>query len=133
MNRRPVLPLLVLLCALSACGSAGSSTPATDPAGTCTPSPGGRCAADVPWPGRIQLSADGRRLRGVIDCGGTLHATEAGDTVTLTLHVGAMGPGTMSCVRARVGVRLARPLGSRSLVDGVSGKPIRVVTTPSAG
>ena len=91
------------------------------------PPAGGRCAADVAWPGAIQLSRDGTRLHGVVLCGGTLRATETGSTVSITLHVGAMGPGTMSCARADVGVRLIEPLGNRTVVDAVSGLRVQVV------
>jgi hypothetical protein len=93
----------------------------------CTPPAGGRCAADVAWPGPIELSPDGQRLHGIVLCGGTLHAIETSRQVTVTLHVGAMGPGIMSCARVDIGVRLSVPLGSRAFVDGVSGTRLRVV------
>lgn len=131
MNRRLLAPLLLLLVVLSACASHAATAPRPDPTpspAACTPPAGGRCAADVPWPGTIIVSADGRRLHGVINCGGTLKATETADTVTLTLHVGAMGPGTMSCARVDVGVRLATPLDGRTVVDAVSGKSLRVLS-----
>lgn len=73
------------------------------------------------------MSTDGRRLHGIVLCGGVLHATETSDRVTLRLHVGAMGPGAMSCARVDVGVQLHTPLGSRTVVDGVSGNAIRVM------
>jgi hypothetical protein len=130
MNRRLLLSLLVLVVVLSGCASHAAASPRPDPTpspAACTPPAGGRCAADVRWPGAIHVSADGRRLHGLIGCGGTLRATETADTVTLTLHVGAMGPGTMSCAMVDVGVRLATPLGGRAVVDAVSGTPLRVV------
>lgn len=129
MNRRLLPSLLLLVVVLSGCASHAAAAPPADPTPTasCTPPAGGRCAADVRWPGAIHVSADGRRLHGVVGCGGTLHATETADTVTLTLHVGAMGPGTMSCAMVDVGVHLAAPLGQRTVVDGVSGAPLRVV------
>jgi hypothetical protein len=130
MNRRLLVPLLLLLLVVSGCASHAVAAPRPEPTpsrAACTPPAGGRCAADVRWPGAIHVSADGRRLYGVINCGGTLKVTETADTVTLTLHVGAMGPGTMSCARVDVGVRLASPLGARSVVDAVSGTPLRVV------
>jgi hypothetical protein len=130
MIRRLLAPLLLLVLALSGCAvhaaTATRPDPTPSPTSTCTPPPGGRCAADVAWPGSIDVSADGRRLHGVINCGGTLRAKETADTVTLTLHVGKMGPGTMSCARVDVGVRLASPLGQRTVVDAVSGKTIMV-------
>ncbi|WP_151081958.1 hypothetical protein [Nocardioides cynanchi] len=130
MNRRLLLPLMLLVVVVSGCAShaAAAAPPHPTPShAACTPPPGGRCAADVAWPGPIQLSADGRRLHGVINCGGTLHAAETADTVTLTLHVGAMGPGTMSCARVDVGVRLATPLGQRTVVDAVTGHTVKVL------
>jgi hypothetical protein len=130
MNRRLLLPLVVLVVVLSGCASHAVAAPRPDPTASpasCTPPAGGRCASDVSWPGSIQVSADGGRLHGIIDCGGSLHAVETADEVTITLHVGAMGPGTMSCARVDVGVRLATPLGQRTVVDAVSGKSLRVV------
>jgi hypothetical protein len=146
MKRRLLVPLLPLLlslalsgCALRAAASPDSgrtpsptSSPTSSPTASCTPPAGGRCAADVAWPGAIHLSADGRTLHGVVGCGGTLRAVEAADTVTLTLHVGAMGPGTMSCAMVDVGVRLPGPLGSRTVVDGVSGHQVRVLHPSSS-
>ncbi|MDX6358171.1 MAG: hypothetical protein QOH37_1225 [Nocardioidaceae bacterium] len=131
MSRRLFLPLLLLVVVLSACTSHAAAAPHPTPSPTsCTPPAGGRCAADVGWPGPIQLSADGRRLHGIINCGGTLHAAETADEVTITLHVAAMGPGTMSCARVDVWVRLATPLGQRTVVDAVSGRPVRVEGGP---
>ena len=131
MTRRLLAPLLLLVIALSGCAVHAAASPGTaptpSPSSACTPPAGGRCAADVAWPGTIQVSADGQRLHGVINCGGTLKAVETADTVTLTLHVGAMGAGSMSCARVDVGVRLASPLGQRTVVDGVSGSTLRVV------
>jgi hypothetical protein len=77
----------------------------------------------------MHASPDGRRLHGVVGCGGTLHATESADTVTITLHVDAMGPGMMTCALVDVGVRLAHPLGSRTVVDAVSGHDVKVLHT----
>jgi hypothetical protein len=125
--RRSVVLTVLLVAVLSACGSKQSVQPAGGPPpASCTPSPGGRCAADVAWSGAIQLSSDGRRLHGVINCGGTLHAAETSGTVTLTLHVRALGPGMMSCARVDVGVTLGQPLGQRKVIDAVSGQAIHV-------
>jgi hypothetical protein len=100
---------------------------------TCTPPAGGRCAADVAWPGPIHVSADGRRLHGIILCGGTLHADESASAVTIRLHLGAVGPGAMSCARVDVGVRLSAPLKGREVLDAVSGTTVRVVSDGSRG
>lgn len=120
--RRTIPVLVVLLVAtLAACGTGASGH-----ARACVPPAGGRCAADVAWPGPIEVSADGLRLHGIVLCGGVLHAVETHERVTLRLHVGAMGPGTLSCARVDVGVRLDAPLGSRTVVDRVSGHELRV-------
>jgi hypothetical protein len=111
------VPLLV------GCGDHASATPES----SCTPPPGGRCAGDVAWPGAIHVSSDGRRLTGIVSCGGTLTETETTDRVTIRLHVGAMGPGTMSCARVRVGVGLSAPLGDRTVVDAVSSRTVHVI------
>lgn len=135
MNRRLLLLLVLSVLALSGCASRAAASPdpgpTRSPSSTCSPPAGGRCAADVAWPGAIRLSPDGQRLHGVVGCGGTLRATETTATVTITLHVGAMGPGMMSCAMIDVGVRLAQPLGSRTVVDGVSGHHVRVLPHPS--
>jgi hypothetical protein len=122
------LVLVVLLVALTGCAwHQAAASPPTSPSPTsCSPPAGGRCAADVTWPGPIHVSPDGRRLHGVVGCGGTLHATETADRVTITLHVGAMGPGMMSCAMVDVGVRLATPLGQRTVIDGVTGHVVHV-------
>jgi hypothetical protein len=133
MNRRLLVPLLLLVVALSGCASHAAAAPSPHPSpspASCTPPAGGRCAADVGWAGAIRLSADGRRLHGVVGCGGALHAAETGDTVTITLHVGAMGAGTMSCAMVDVGVRLAAPLAGRIVVDAVTGRQVRVEGGP---
>jgi hypothetical protein len=120
---RGLVEVVVLNAVLSGCGW---HSDAHARGAQCTPPAGGRCTADVAWPGPIELATDGRRLHGIVPCGGTLHATETSRRVTLTLHVGAMGPGTMSCARDDIGVRLSAPLGSRTVVDGVSGAGLRV-------
>jgi hypothetical protein len=119
-----VLAFLVLGFVLSACQWPHHAVaPRTVP---CTPPAGGRCAASVAWPGAIVVADGGRWLHGPILCGGTLRATETDTSVTITLHVGALGPGAMSCARVDVGVRLRAPLGTRNVVDGVSGRAVRV-------
>ena len=127
---RRLLVAVLLAVSLTGCTWRTGATPHAD---SCTPPAGGRCAADVAWPGSIELSADGRRLHGIVLCGGTLHASESADRVTIRLHVGALGPGMMSCARVDVGVRLAAPLGSRTVVDAVSGHDVRVVGSTLRG
>ena len=123
-----VLMAAVLSVVLSGCWRHGAESSSADPKpAACTTPAGGRCAADVAWRGPIDVSADGMRLHGMVPCGGTLHATETSDRVTVTLHVSAMGPGMMSCALVDVGVRLASPLGHRAVFDSVSGHPLRAV------
>jgi hypothetical protein len=124
MTRRLLLLLLVVI-ALAGCRWHAAAEPHAT--ASCTPPVGGRCAGDVPWHGPILLSSDGRRLHARVNCGGVLHATQTDTTVTLRLHVGAMGPGSMSCAVPDIGVRLAAPLGDRTVVDAVGGGVVQVV------
>lgn len=119
-----LLVVLLVTTVLSGCGARAATAP--EPAAACTPPAGGRCAADVAWSGTIGVSADDRHLGGIVLCGGTLHATETDDRVTIRLHVGAVGPGAMACARVPVRVALDAPLGHRVVVDAVSGRTIRV-------
>jgi hypothetical protein len=120
---RLILAPVLLPAVLTACSGHAAAAPV---AAACTPPAGGRCAGDVPWPGPITLSADGTRLHGRVLCGGTLHATEQGDTVTIRLHVGAMRPGMMSCASVDVGTRLPTPLTHPEVVDATDGHRIPV-------
>jgi len=125
MTRRILAPLLLVVLALTACHGHTSSAPQADP--SCTPPVGGQCAGDVAWRGPLKISPDGRRLHGYVGCGGTLRADETAETVTITLHVAALGPGMRTCALADVGVQLASPLGDRTVVDAVSGQQVRVI------
>ncbi|HEY3531374.1 MAG TPA: hypothetical protein VGK78_19685 [Nocardioides sp.] len=120
---RRLLAVVLLAAALSGCGGHATATPRT----TCPPPAGGRCAQDIAWHGPIYLTPDGRRLHQLILCGGTLHATETTDSVTIRLHLGAIGAGAMSCAKVDVGVRLRAAVGDRTVVDSVSGRVVRVV------
>jgi hypothetical protein len=123
MTRRLLLAW-VLLLVLTGCRWHGAEGPDST---FCIPPAGGRCAHDSAWSGPIYLTRDGLRLHQVIVCGGTLHASETADHVYLRLHLGAIGAGEMSCARADVGVRLASPLGDRTVLDSIGGHVIRVV------
>ena len=125
MTGRILVPLLLVVLALSGCRWEASAEPQAT--ASCSPPAGGRCASDVAWQGPLQLSADGLRLRGHVGCGGTLRADETADTVTITLHVDALGPGMRTCALVDVEVRLASPLGDRAVVDAVTGHRVRVV------
>ena len=123
MRAAVVILVVGLNAVVAGCGQHPSTAPL---APVCSPPAGGRCAADVAWSGPIQVSADGRRLHGIVLCGGTLRATETSTRVSLTLHVAAVGAGAMSCARIDVAARLSQPLGSRTVVDQVSGRTIPV-------
>jgi hypothetical protein len=127
MTRRLLLPMFLVLVLTGCRWHLGSTDAAGPPPASCTPPAGGRCAADIGWPGSIHASADGRRLHGKVICGGTLYATETAARVTIRLHVSAMGPGTMSCAVPDIGVRLASALDGRTVVDAVTGRTVRVV------
>jgi hypothetical protein len=131
MTMRRLLPALAGLLLFTGCQSGTAVVgPPAPPRTTCTPPAGGRCAADVAWPGEISLSPDGRTLSGPVLCGGTLHDIDSPDRVTLRLHLGAVGPGAMSCARVEVSIRLAEPLGGRPVYDAVSGDRIPVGRAP---
>jgi hypothetical protein len=117
----------IAVVALAGCAPALHGQAGPPPRATCTPPAGGRCAADVAWPGHILAGSRGRLLHGVINCGGTLAVVQqSASRVTVRLHVGAMGPGTMSCARVDVGARLSAPLGNRPVYDAVSGRRLQV-------
>ncbi|MFZ2014029.1 MAG: hypothetical protein WAV00_09435 [Nocardioides sp.] len=125
-----MLALLLLGFALTACGTRTAVIGHPKAPDTCTPPAGGRCAADVAWSGPIELAAHGNRLQGIVLCGGTLRANETDARVTITLHVPALRGGAATCARVLVRVSLATPLGTRAVVDGVSGRTVRVVHGP---
>ena len=131
--RRLFAALAVLTFLLAGCASHNVATrraPAAPP--SCKPPPGGRCSADVPWPGPITISADGRRLYGIINCGGTLHVvSQSVDRVAVRLHVRATRPGSMSCARVDVAAHLTAPLDHRPVYDAVSGRRLPVVVAPN--
>ncbi len=127
---RRLLALVLLGFVLSACGGRVSVIGNQQAPDTCPPPAGGRCAADVAWHGPIGLAPDGRSLHGVVLCGGTLRASETDARVTITLHVPALRGGAVTCARVQVEVSLEHPLGTRTVVDGVSGRTLRVVHLP---
>jgi hypothetical protein len=133
--RRLPSALAVLALVLTGCAphELWAGRPPTPSPSICTPPAGGRCAADVPWPGPIMVSPNGRELHGIINCGGTLRVVgQTTDRVTIRLHVGAMGPGSMSCARVEIGSRLSAPLGHRQVYDGVSGQRLDVLVAPAS-
>ena len=101
----------------------------------CTPQAGGRCAGPEPippdlWPGTARsgrlldgpaVSPDGRTIIVFVECGGRLVVRESRDEVLVTWIASAVGAGGMSCAEVALTVYLRQPLGSRRLVDGVTG------------
>ena len=132
MRLRPVFALAAsaaVALVLAGCGhDVAGTTPTGHPTSSCSPPAGGRCAADVAWPGPISVAQGGRVLHGIINCGGTLAVLQqTADRVTVRLHVDAMGAGSMSCARVDVSAHLAAPLAGRPVYDEVTGHQIRVV------
>ncbi|MGZ4489578.1 MAG: hypothetical protein ACXVEU_01870 [Nocardioidaceae bacterium] len=77
------------------------------------------------------ISPNGHLLHGIINCGGTLHVvSQTADRVVVRLHVGAMGPGSMSCARVDVVTHLATPLDRRPVFDAVEHRRLPVVVAP---
>jgi hypothetical protein len=67
------------------------------------------------------VSPDGRTIIAVVECGGRLVARESRDEVVVTYIASAVEPGGMSCGIVALTAHLRQPLGSRRLVDGVTG------------
>ncbi|MFE2409292.1 hypothetical protein ACFXDE_13225 [Kitasatospora sp. NPDC059408] len=92
----------------------------------------GPIAVDDPRVGAVSVGSDGHTVSLHVDWGGCdyrpdLVAHEAADRVTIVLkRRDASGPdiGCEDGGAARLSTHLARPLGSRALVDGVTGEPV---------
>jgi hypothetical protein len=74
----------------------------------------------------LQLSSDGRTISGRFQCGGRLEASETARQVLLTYVASAVGPGAMACALVPLSVHLPTAVGSRTVIDGVSGQHLRV-------
>jgi hypothetical protein len=98
---------------------------------TCTPPAGGRCPGPAPIP-PVQISADPteRQLSGVFMCGGELTASETSTRVTLVYTASAVSAGAGSCRSVTLDARLSSPIGGRSVIDGTTGEPLLVQSTP---
>ena len=131
---------MVAICAaaLAACSSSGNAADLVrHSAAPCTPPPGGRCAGPEPvhvalYGGALAVSKDGRTIAGRFQCGGRLKAAETASRVTLTYIASRVGPGAMACALVPLSVRLDAPVGSRTVVDGVTGQHLHVVHWPHA-
>jgi hypothetical protein len=131
IDMRPIRPLaafaapsmITMLLMVGGCATSG-----------CTPLAGGRCAGPEPiplytWPGTPRtplyagpaVSPDGRTIIVIVPCGGRLAVHESQVEVLITWIASALGAGVMSCAEVTLTVHLRQPLGSRRLVDGVTG------------
>jgi hypothetical protein len=131
IDMRPLSPLaafaapsmITMLLMVGGCATSG-----------CTPLAGGRCAGPEPiplytWPGTPRtplyagpaVSPDGRTIIVIVPCGGRLVVHESQDEVLITWIASALGAGVMSCAEVALTVHLRQPLGSRRLVDSVTG------------
>ena len=81
--------------------------------------PGGHLASGV------AVFPDGRTIVAVVLCGSRLVARETQGEVLVTWVASAVGPGGMSCARIPLTAHLRRSLGTRRLVDGVTGAQLR--------
>ncbi len=138
-SRRLHVVLLAFVAAsavtTAACGQANSATAGTSSeptatASSCAPLGGGRCAGPEAVTDAIvgQLSADsaGTTISGRFQCGGELTASETSSHVVLTYVASAVTAGGMACAVVPLSVQLKAPLGSRTLIDGVSGGQLDV-------
>ena len=109
-------------------GSPPSTTPSTaaSPTPSCSPPAGGRCPGPLPIPGPVAVDSSGTHLSGYFLCGGTLAARESDQQVDLTYTGSAVRAGGMACARVQLKVVLARPLGSRTVIDTATGKQVTV-------
>jgi hypothetical protein len=143
-----LLLIVLAICAvgLSACSSArhahlithqststpGSTTPDPPPPLVCGISAGGRCPGPEPVHqallSDLLLSKDGHTLHGLFLCGGRLMVTEKARRVVLTYIGSHVRPGGMSCAMIRLSVHLTGALGSRAVIDGVTGKHLHIGT-----
>ena len=93
----------------------------------CSPPAGGRCAGPRPiGSGQLVESRDGLTLSGRFLCGGRLGETETSSEVVVTYEASAVGAGAMSCANVPLSVTLTRALGNRTVLDGVTRRPITV-------
>jgi hypothetical protein len=93
---------------------------------SCTPQGGSRCAGPEQISVPLTVSAGGRRLQGRFLCGGRLRVQETSSRVTVTYVASKVRPGGLMCAQVPLAARLQAPLGSRPVVDGVTGKPVAV-------
>lgn len=112
------LAALLLLCLVTfaGCGSNQPVCPNGSRCGPAAPVAGGLV-------GPLSVTADGRTISGRFLCGGLLSATETGSRVTLTFLPNRVPAGARTCAMVPVRVGLAKPVGQRTVVDGVAIRP----------
>lgn len=76
--------------------------------------------------GSVEVSADGRTLGIMTNCGGRLTASRTSTRVTVTYTASRVGPGAMACARVQLSAVLDAPLGSLPVYDSVSGERLGV-------
>jgi hypothetical protein len=130
-----MLSMITMLFMVGGCATPG-----------CAPPAGGRCAGPEPIPPDLwwgthrtglqagpAVSRDGRAIVVIVSCGGRLVVHESQDEVLITWIVGAVGAGGMSCAEVALTAYLRQPLGSRRLVDGVTGAQLHPPVCRSDG
>jgi hypothetical protein len=76
----------------------------------------------------LLLSRDGRTLHGRFACGGRLRVGESARRVVLTYLASYVRQGGMACAMVPLSVRLSSRLGSRDVIDGVTGQHLHIAT-----
>ena len=124
--------LLVVLAGSLLAGPAQlpSSPGDPPPAPPCGQVGGGRCTGPAPiGRGVLSVTSDGRTVMGAFGCGGSLTATDDAAQVRVTYTASAVPAGGLSCTSVVLTVTLPAPLGSRTLVDGVTGADLMQIPT----
>lgn len=128
---------MVALCAaiVTACSSAGATLrPVAHHIHekTCSPPVGGRCpgpeAVGDALISDLLLSKDGLTISGRFQCGGKLEVSEGPRRILLTYIASYVRQGGMACAMVPVSVHLDGPVGSRVVIDGVTGRRLHFGT-----
>jgi hypothetical protein len=119
------IPIIGAMCVLALAGCASNSQESPPRASSCTPPAGGRCAGPegvgAALVGDLSAGKDGRTIRGRFQCGGQLEASETPQRITVTYVASQVRAGAMLCALVPLSVHLAAPVGSRTVVDAVTG------------
>jgi hypothetical protein len=83
------------------------------------------CKSAAPLPKvRLDATPNSRSIIGVFNCGGQLTARETPTQVVLRYVAPDIAPGAASCASVPLIVRLAAPLGRRTVVDAATHQPL---------